>query len=62
MIKIAITEAAFDAIARHAPAWLGGYEKEINERGERPIWLKDEMAVLGFSWSGRLNVQTPPRA
>ena len=39
MIKIAITEAAFEAIARTLP--LGGvsFENKTNERGEKLIWL-----------------------
>ena len=39
MIRIAITEAAFEAIARMLPLGSVGHENEINERGERPIWL-----------------------
>ena len=39
MIRIAITPAAFEAIAATLP--LGGvsYENEVNERGERYVWL-----------------------
>ena len=39
MIKIAISEAAFDAIATTLPLGSVGYENEVNERGERLIWL-----------------------
>ena len=41
MIRIAITQAAFEAIAKTAPA-LGsvGYENKVNEMGERMIWLE----------------------
>jgi hypothetical protein len=35
MIKIAITAAAYDAIARTLPLGSVGYEAEANERGER---------------------------
>jgi hypothetical protein len=40
MVRIAITQAAFDAIASTLP--LGGvaYENKVNERGERLIWLE----------------------
>jgi hypothetical protein len=39
MIRIAISQAAFDAIAAMLP--LGGvaYEAEANAKGERLIWL-----------------------
>ena len=39
MIRIAITQAAFDAIAATLPVGSTGYENETNERGERLIWL-----------------------
>jgi hypothetical protein len=44
MIRIAITTAAFEAIARTLPVGSVGYEAEPNERGERLIWLEDAMA------------------
>ena len=44
MIKIAISQAAFDAIAATLPLGSVGYENEVNERGERLIWL-DPAAV-----------------
>jgi hypothetical protein len=39
MIRIAITQAAFDALAATLPFGSVGYENQINERGERLIWL-----------------------
>jgi hypothetical protein len=39
VIRIAITEAAFDAIAATLPLGSVGYENESNERGERYVWL-----------------------
>jgi hypothetical protein len=48
MIKIAITEAAFDALASTLPLGSVGYENQINEQGERLIWLEDAMADLLF--------------
>jgi hypothetical protein len=39
MIRIAITQAAFKAIARSLPLGSVGYENQMNERGERLIWL-----------------------
>ena len=40
MIRIAITAAAFEAIAATLPLGSVGYENKINERGERLIWLE----------------------
>ena len=34
MIRIAITEAAFEAIAATLPLGSVGYENHVNERGE----------------------------
>jgi hypothetical protein len=39
MIRIAITPAAFEAIAATLPLGSVGYENETNERGERCVWL-----------------------
>jgi hypothetical protein len=36
MVRIAITQAAFKAIAK---TLLFGYENKVNEKGERLIWL-----------------------
>jgi hypothetical protein len=43
MIRVAITTAAFEAIASTLPLGNMGYEAEANERGERLIWLEDAM-------------------
>jgi hypothetical protein len=40
MIRIAITEAAFEAIAATLPLGSVGYENATNEKGERLIWLE----------------------
>ena len=40
MIKIAITLAAFEAIAATVPLGSVGYENATNEKGERLIWLE----------------------
>ena len=45
MIRIAITEAAFETIAATLPLGSVGYEAEANER---LIWLEDAMADLLF--------------
>ena len=39
MVRIAIAVEAFEAIAPTLPLGSVGYENEINERGERLIWL-----------------------
>ncbi len=44
MIRIAITPAAFEAIAATLPLGSVGYENATNEKGERLIWL--DPAVL----------------
>jgi hypothetical protein len=43
MVRIAITQAAFDAIATTLPVGSTGYENATNERGERLIWLERRM-------------------
>jgi hypothetical protein len=40
MVRIAISQAAFDAIAATLPVGSTGYEDETNERGESLIWLE----------------------
>ena len=39
MIRISITAAAFEAIARTLALASVGYENETNERGERYVWF-----------------------
>jgi hypothetical protein len=39
MIRLAISQAAFDAIAATMPLGTVGYEAQANEKGERFIWL-----------------------
>jgi hypothetical protein len=39
MIRIAITQAAFDAIARTMPFGSVNFEAGVDEKGERYIWL-----------------------
>lgn len=51
MIRIAITEAAFQAIASTMPLGSVGYEAEVGANGERLIWLApnlvDRLKALG---------------
>jgi hypothetical protein len=39
MVRIAISQAAFDAIAKTLPLGSVGYDNATNEKGERLIWL-----------------------
>jgi hypothetical protein len=39
MIRIAISEAAFDPIAKTLALGSVGYENAVNERRERYVWL-----------------------
>jgi hypothetical protein len=48
LIRIAISQAAFDAIAARLSLGSVGYENATNERGERLIWLEAAMADLLF--------------
>jgi hypothetical protein len=45
VIKIAITQAAFDAITPTLPLGSVGYENEANERGERHLRLEPHVAA-----------------
>jgi hypothetical protein len=44
MIRIAITAAAFDAIASTLPLGSVGYEAERDGKGEMHIWIDDRQA------------------
>jgi hypothetical protein len=39
MVRIAISQAAFEAIAKTLPLGSVGYENKVSEKGERLIWL-----------------------
>ena len=43
MIRIAISEAAFEAIARTLPLGNVSFENKITENGERLIWLESRV-------------------
>jgi hypothetical protein len=43
MVRIAISQAAFEAIAKTLPLGSVNYENATNERGERLIWLERRM-------------------
>jgi hypothetical protein len=39
MVRIAITQAAFEAIAKTLPFGSVGFENKVTEKGERLVWL-----------------------
>jgi hypothetical protein len=43
LVRIAITQAAFDAIATTLPPGSTGYENAVNDKGERLVWLERRM-------------------
>ena len=43
MIRIAISQAAFEAIARTLPFGSMSFENKIDEHGQRLIWLERRM-------------------
>jgi hypothetical protein len=43
VVRIAITQAAFEAIARTLPFGSVSFENKITEKGERLIWLERRM-------------------
>jgi hypothetical protein len=43
MVRIAISQAAFEAIARTLPLGSVSFENETNEQGQRLIWLDRAM-------------------
>jgi hypothetical protein len=50
VIRIAISQAAFEAIAKTLRLGSVGYDNKVNEKGERLIWLDpgvvDRLRVL----------------
>jgi hypothetical protein len=53
MVRIAITQAAFDAIAKTLPFGDVGYENKLNEKGECLIWLEPSVVDRLRSLRGR---------
>jgi hypothetical protein len=43
MVRIAISQAAFDAIVATMPFGSVGFENKVNEKGERLISLPDDV-------------------
>jgi hypothetical protein len=39
VVRIAISQAAFDAVTKTLPLGSVGFENKINDKGERLIWL-----------------------
>jgi transposase len=44
MIKIAISEATFEAISATLPPGTVAFEQELNQHGQRHIWIDDREA------------------
>ena len=53
MIRIAISQAAFDAISATLALGSVGYENATNERGARTVWLEEV-------WVDRLSAMRGP--
>jgi hypothetical protein len=53
MIRIAITQAAFDAIAATLSLSSVGYENGPNKNGERLIWLAPPSLLVSRRCAGR---------
>jgi hypothetical protein len=53
MVRIAISQAAFEAIARTLPLGSVAVEPYFNARGEREVWLEEV-------WIDRLAAQRGP--
>jgi len=45
MVRIAISQAAFDAIARTMPFGSVNFEAGVDDKGERDIWLRRPFAL-----------------
>ena len=57
MVRIAITQAAFDAIARTMPFGSVNFEAEVDDNGERYIWLPRAVVDrLRARYAGRVRV------
>jgi hypothetical protein len=52
MVRIAISQAAFEAIAKTLPLGSVAYENKVNEKGERLIWLEPGMATVSGPCGG----------
>ena len=44
MIRVAITQAAYEAICATLPLGSVGYENKTTERGERYVWLEPNVS------------------
>jgi hypothetical protein len=64
MVRIPITQAAFEAIARSLPFGSVSFENKTNEQGERLIWLEprvvDRLRALRRAGEDYSQVILPP--
>ncbi len=61
MIRIAISQAAFDAIARTMPFGSVNFESGIDDKGERYIWLPRAVVDRLRSLRGPQHQQGDPK-
>jgi hypothetical protein len=64
MVRIAISQAAFEAIAKTLPFGSVGYENKTNEKGEWLIWVKLAGVLTAgcaaTQWKARFPRHYPP--
>ena len=53
MVRIAISQAAFEAIARTLPLGSVSFENKIDEQGQRLIWLEPRVVDRLMAMRGR---------
>jgi hypothetical protein len=53
VVRIAITQAAFEAIAKTLPLGSVGYENNVNEKGGHLIWLPPDVLAKLNALRGR---------
>ena len=52
MIKVAVSEAAFEAIAATLPLGSVAYEPELSAKGERLVWLEAALSAAPLDGNG----------
>lgn len=53
MVRIAVTPAAFEAICASLPIGSTPYEPDLDQKGERLIWLEDAYSTGPGRCGGR---------
>jgi hypothetical protein len=52
VVRIAISEDAFDALAENLPFGSVGYENAVDDEGNRPIWGPPDALAKLKAWAG----------